>query len=480
MTQGYPSVLWSLPDMLFENDCACAISPGYIQATDSPTSGRWWCSPSLHSMPLPNDQTLIVNLDRPGPISVLNQAALRILTAFDVTNHPQSVGRFSHDHFPDELVGVACQLASLGILQPDEGALPVVLPPRTLTAWLHITNSCNLSCSYCYVSKSTEDMNEDTGLVAINALFRSARHHSYRSIKLKYAGGEPTRNFGLVRTLHSHAGKMASQRGISLQEVILSNGVALTESMLDFIASDNMRLMISLDGMGAAHDSQRPFTNGAPSSRLVLDTVDRAIAQGVKPFISITVSPTSAEFLAETVSFALDRDLLFNLNLVRTGLPETAGWEAAFIADLRAALAVIEARLPQRRLIDGLIDSSSFAGTRDFPCGAGHDYLVITHQGKIVRCHMTLTETVSDIWEADPLAAVRSPSRDFRVLPASGKAECCKCEWRSVCGGGCPLLALRTTGRGDVSSPYCNVYRAIFPELLRLEGLRILKWQRAN
>jgi uncharacterized protein len=32
------------------------------------------------------------------------------------------------------------------------------------------------------------------------------------------------------------------------------------------------------------------------------------------------------------------------------------------------------------------------------------------------------------------------------------------------------------TGRSDVKSPYCNVYKALYPEVLRLEGLRLLKW----
>jgi uncharacterized protein len=32
------------------------------------------------------------------------------------------------------------------------------------------------------------------------------------------------------------------------------------------------------------------------------------------------------------------------------------------------------------------------------------------------------------------------------------------------------------TGRNDVQSPYCNVYKQLYPEAIRLEGLRVLKW----
>ena len=49
------------------------------------------------------------------------------------------------------------------------------------------------------------------------------------------------------------------------------------------------------------------------------------------------------------------------------------------------------------------------------------------------------------------------------------------CEWKYFCTGGCPLESYRATGRYDVKSPNCNIYKTIFPEALRLEGLRLLK-----
>jgi hypothetical protein len=39
------------------------------------------------------------------------------------------------------------------------------------------------------------------------------------------------------------------------------------------------------------------------------------------------------------------------------------------------------------------------------------------------------------------------------------------------------LTTYRATGRYDVKSPNCNIYKALFPEALRLEGLRLLKYQ---
>ncbi|HNF93684.1 MAG TPA: radical SAM protein, partial [Anaerolineales bacterium] len=51
------------------------------------------------------------------------------------------------------------------------------------------------------------------------------------------------------------------------------------------------------------------------------------------------------------------------------------------------------------------------------------------------------------------------------------------CEWKHWCTGGCPLETHRVTGRYNVKSPNCNIYKALFPEALRLEGLRLWKYQ---
>lgn len=49
-------------------------------------------------------------------------------------------------------------------------------------------------------------------------------------------------------------------------------------------------------------------------------------------------------------------------------------------------------------------------------------------------------------------------------------------EWKHWCTGGCPLATFKATGRYDIQSPNCNIYKALYPEALRLEGLRLIKY----
>ncbi len=365
-----PHIVWSLPEEQAEDDCACPDNGFAPDPGSHPKTYIWEIRPNLDRTPMPGIHELVCNPLGPASIVVLNEPARAILDSF---THPHPLANATET-----------QLAALGLLVPVSGfQSPIThLQSRTLTAWLHVTNACNLRCAYCYLDKTDEAMDETTGRAAVEAIFRSGVRHGFRSVKLKYAGGEATLNFRLVRVLHEYAVARANQTGLDLREVVLSNGVALSHSMLDFIRETGMRLMISLDGVGEAHDKQRAFANGRGSFALVAAGIDRALSRGVRPYLSITVTGHSADSVADAVAFALERDLLFNLNFYRDNdhsqnRKELLVEDEAMIAAARAAFAVIEDKLPQQSLITGLVDRAGFSAPHDHACGAGHNYLVI-------------------------------------------------------------------------------------------------------
>lgn len=454
-----------------EQDCACVGSPSPDMAFDLSTSQEetWQIVPSLYRAALPDSYELIFNPAGPTGIMVLNKTAC---IALDTYSHPHGL-----------IDDTARQLATLQLIAPIR--VPKLEIPKiqsTLTVWLHVTDACNLRCAYCYLDKTGEAMAEDTGHAAIDAVIRSAHVNGFRAIKLKYAGGEPTLNFSLVQALHHYTQRQAARAGLALREVMLSNGVALTPTMIDWLRAENVRLMISLDGIGQAHDSQRAFIKGHGSFALVARGLDRALARGLTPHLSITVTARNADQLADAVAFAIERDLPFNLNFFRekdcvAPAANLAVDHARLIAGMKAAFAVIEANLPQRRLIDGLVDRSAFDAPHEHPCGVGRDYLVIDQRGQVARCQMDIKQPVTDVLADDPLAAVRNHSQGFQNVSVGGKTGCAKCIWRFWCAGGCPLHTFRATGHSDVKSPYCNVYQALYPDALRLEGLRLMRWK---
>ncbi len=462
---------------LNEHDCACP-NTDLAPTVQPPLHAGLWRRPSdLYHAALPERRQVVFAPLSSAGIAVLNAAARRVLDGFAAPRRLSQVVETLADLDPDDVMRTALQLAQYGLLQPVEKAHTLCsAPPHTLTAWLHVTNQCNLRCTYCYVRKSNEAMDETTGRAAVKAVFESAQRHDFRAVKLKYAGGEPTLNFSLVRSLHLHAQMLAERQGLELRQVLLSNGVALSNATLAELRDMGMRLAISLDGVGAAHDAQR----GAGTFDRTTRSIDRAIALGLQPHLSITITAQNANNLRDVVAYALDRDLPFNLNFYREhncAAPGIGLENNRLIQGVRAALALIEERLPRQGFINGLIDRANFGYPHNRPCGVGQSYVVIDHQGRVARCQMELEHTVGDVWDDDLLTIVRPPESGFRNLKVDARGECGACVWRYWCAGGCPLLTYRLTGRNDLQSPYCEVYRALFPEALRLEGLRLLKWR---
>ncbi|MGQ9828674.1 MAG: radical SAM protein [Roseiflexus sp.] len=463
-----------------ETDCACPDRhAGFLQ--DAPVDEMaTYAVPALHTETLAQDRVLAFNPLGHAGVVVLDQAAWTLLNRF---RQPRRLIDAVDDGDDARIVHHgAIHLAGLGLLRrTDQPAGISCSASRTLTAWLHITNACNLRCDYCYIGKTPEAIDEVRGRQAVDAVIRSAVTHEFRRVKLKYAGGEATLNLPLIITLHRYARNHAAQHDLALDGVILSNGVALGDRQIRQIRDSGLRLMISLDGIGAMHDAQRRFANGRGSFARVERTLDRLAQHGVIPSLSITLSRRNLAGLPETVTYALERGLPFSLNFYRENdcaadIADLAFGDEEIIAAMRSAFVVIEQRLPPYRLFGTLLDLVRHDVPHDHPCGVGHSYIVINQRGGVAKCHMEIARAVTDIAAPDPLRLIREDTAGIQHIPVDQKEGCRECAWRYWCAGGCPALTYRATGRYDVQSPNCRIYQALFPEVLRLEGLRMLRY----
>lgn len=470
-------------------DCACAVSAADSNMRrnwqmESPATGRLVRGTPVFERKLDDTHRLLFQPVGDGEAVVVNEPAYRIFRAFD---QPVTVGsvRAACPEVADGFEEVITRLywASL-IHRPGVVTRPSFGETGTLTAWLHVSNACNLDCPYCYVHKSAEAMDERTGIASVDAVIESACSHGFRAVKLKYAGGEASLNKKLVLSLDSYARARAAELGLALEASLLSNGVALPTSFVVALRQAGVRIMISLDGVGGDHDVQRPTVAGKPSFRAVERTIGRLLVLDHPPHLSITITSRNAAGTANAVRFALDRGLTFSLNFFRDNDCASAAHDdlqytdGQMIDGLLAAFAVIEENLPQWSVLGSILDRGQLLEPRQRPCGVGHDYVVIDQSGKVAKCHMEIERTIGDVFHDDPLQLVRDDTKTTLNLLVEEKEGCRECTWRYWCSGGCPVATFRATGRYDVKSPNCAIYKAIYPEALRLEGLRLLKYAR--
>jgi uncharacterized protein len=469
-------------------DCACPVSddlasrhqvvpPALAVTADT----RWVCASEVVEFPLDPGHRLLFNPLGSGGIVVVNDPAYAIFRDFARPMTSGDVAR-SRPGDGEEVDRIFRRLSQLQVIHPvGQPPRPKFRDGRVLTAWLHVTNNCNLRCPYCYVRKSAEGMDEPVGRASVEAVMKSAVAHGFHAVKLKYAGGEASLDHRLVISLHAYARELADEYGLELQATLLSNGVRLPPGLVQVCKTEGIRVMISLDGVGDRHDVQRPFVSGRPSFHLVERTINRLIEQGQAPHLSITMTSRNSRGLAEVVRFALERDLTFSLNLFRdndcaASFPDLRYQEQAMTDDLLSAFRVIEEFLPRWSVLGSVLDRGQLLQARQRSCGVGQDYVVIDQRGKVAKCHMEIERTLGDVFASDPLQLVRDDRTTALNLLVDEKEGCRDCTWRYWCSGGCSVATFRATGRYDIKSPNCNIYKAIYPEALRLEGLRLLKY----
>jgi len=384
------------PPVEIDNDCRYPGLPPMLAAVQA----THYVHPrGAHVAPLPHGFYLVQS-----PQTTTGPAVLA----------PAAFGRWQRFCAPAALVDeIDRWLAALALLQPL-GTTPALCagPADTLTAWLHVSNACNLDCPYCYVRKSSARMSEATGRRAVEAVFANAARHSFHTVKLKYAGGEAALHFALVRQLHEHALRLAAESGIALRDV-------------------NM-VVTGRNAHGAADLARWTI-------------LERAL-------------PTTFTF--------------YRPNLLSRDRAELQFEEAALVDGMLAAYRTLEQDLPTWPFTGGLLDRVS-TEARTHACGVGQNYLVIGHTGALSQCPMHLEQPVRSDLDGDLLATVAAGP--LLNLPVDQKAGCRDCTFRYRCAGGCPLETFRATGRWDVQSPNCHLYQTLLPAALRLEGLRLMK-----
>lgn len=459
-----------------DSNCAC---PNMVELSipdliGGSTDGFYQTQENLGIFFTEESNTIVYQPLRPDQLVVMNRTARGIFECFQ---QPCQVGMFE----TQEQRAAAVAMAKIGLLRPV-GAKTDFLPGKTLdlVAWLHLTNVCNLSCIYCFRPDGRETMSEHTGRAAVEALFLSALKHDFRSVALKYSGGEPTLQFPLLIYLHQYARELSTSTGLQLHETLLTNGVLLNEHMLDQLAESNIQLMISVDGV-EAHNRQRPFTNGQGSFAQTDRAIGLALTRGLHPHLSLTITRYNVETLDQAIAYALDRGLTISLNPYRDNprsqALDLAPSHNALITGVRRAIQVIESRLPQERMIDILFDLVSFRQPHDRSCGVGSNYVVVRPDGKVAACQMQLEQAFGSIFTDDPLDLILNSHNLSWSQSLEARVGCQDCLWRYACAGGCNLQTYQMTGCVDSPSPYCNVYKALYPDLICLEARRMVRWE---
>ncbi|MFH2061510.1 MAG: radical SAM protein [Candidatus Beckwithbacteria bacterium] len=383
-----------------------------------------------------------------------------------------------------DLQKLILSLIDKGLASLEQGGKKMIVnqKPKVFEVWMHITNQCNLRCKYCYVKKSDEFMSREKMREIGKRVINTAKKQGFLKVKFKLSGGESLLRLNEIIAFVIEMRKLGEKKGLKVDFVVMTNGILLTRKVARKLKKMKIRVAVSLDGLGKYHDVQRQFADGRGSFLLVIKGIENLIKGKVSFNVSVTITKNNIENLPALTDFFLRKKIPFAFNFYRdigVGKKLEAN-NKDLIKYLKKAYKRVELNIPKYRVCNGLLDGVVIGKPHKYVCGMGRSYLAIGINGRLFGCQMMMGmrdshEGYEPSCRSDFMKAMRK--NDFTDgRGVEGKKECLGCKWRYVCCGGCPLLSRERKGDWRERSPYCEVYKEMLPELLKLEARRLIKY----
>jgi uncharacterized protein len=142
---------------------------------------------------------------------------------------------------------------------------------------LTVTENCNCRCVYCgnsgkYVGRHTWSPRVMSWDIARSAMDDYLRHRSPGQVAVSFYGGEPLMNLRLLERCVAYIREKVPKTDATHFSVT-TNGSLLAGEAAAFLAREEFRILVSLDGPREVHDKYRRFADGSPTWQTVAANV---------------------------------------------------------------------------------------------------------------------------------------------------------------------------------------------------------------
>jgi uncharacterized protein len=317
---------------------------------------------------------------------------------------------------------------------------------------LHISHDCNLRCKYCFASTGDfgvgrKLMDLETAKRAIDFLIEKSADRKF--LEVDFFGGEPSMNFDVVMQTVEYARSREAETGKTFRFTTTTNGIHLTDEMIDFINKEMYNVVLSIDGRKEVNDRVRVRVDGSGS----YDTITKNFKRLVDKRPQDRDWYVRGTYTKYNLDFSEDVMHLYDLGFEQISVEPV-------MADAKEPYAITEADLPRifkeyevlaekikkirsegkfinffHFMLD--LDQGPCAIKRLRGCGCGNEYVAITPDGDIYPCHQFVGVDECKMGSLYDGSFNTEMKDEFAKAHVYNKPECKKCWAKFYCSGGC-------------------------------------------
>ncbi len=161
---------------------------------------------------------------------------------------------------------------------------------------LHLTERCNMNCTYCVNDRNSEPMSEEVMYRACDLAFSAGN-----SAGICFFGGEPLLHKELIYKAISYCTKKSAETGMKIRYKMTTNGTLLDEEFLDIAAKAGIEIGLSFDG--TAQDICRHYADGRGTFADVERIAKQLLRKMPLSYAMLTLAPQAVHKFHESVVY---------------------------------------------------------------------------------------------------------------------------------------------------------------------------------
>lgn len=334
-------------------------------------------------------------------------------------------------------------------IELEEGGFFETVEQPLASAYLHVTNICNLNCVGCYSFDQTRNCTDKLSLDNMKHIISELAENGVTTITI--SGGEPLIRKDLPEIL-DYAKNEAKIETINL----ITNGTMHKYDVVEQIKPYINTLAVSIDGYSFEHPQ---FIRDEGIFPKVIEFAKTVKQMGMNVVILPTLHRKNIDGMSEYLKLSQEIGIPISFSLM------TCSKE-------------LEEYIPNESDLDYVVDVlMEFMKSGNVPlgdytqiearktCGAGTNIISITAEGVVYPCHMMHdTDTIMGNVMETPLSEIIN---NFKGLPSVENIEKCKnCKVKNVCGGGCKARSLLVNGALNQPDPYCKMNEKFYNQFI--------------